>query len=116
MRNKHLYPPNWAEIARACKDRAGWKCEHCRIAQGATRISRRGRPYKIALQAAHERHIDRGRDDARLLCLCISCHARYDYRHDQRIKDLRLHSLKHRMLITPLRLAQAREKASVAHV
>lgn len=116
MRNKKLYPPNWAEIARACKDRAGWKCEHCQIAQGETRISRRGRPYKIWLQAAHEKHIERAQEDAGLLCLCISCHARYDYLHDQRIKDIRLHSLKHKKLITPRRVAQARKKARLAHV
>ena len=23
------YPPDWPEIARAVKERAGWRCEHC---------------------------------------------------------------------------------------
>lgn len=25
--NKHRYPPNWPEISREIKDRAGWRCE-----------------------------------------------------------------------------------------
>ena len=29
--NKALYPPNWKEIARAAKTRAGWKCEQCGV-------------------------------------------------------------------------------------
>jgi hypothetical protein len=116
MRNKHLYPLNWAELAQACKTRAGWQCEHCHARPGDPRISRRGRPYGVVLQAAHANHLDRGKDDADLLCLCFSCHARYDFLHDQRIKDIRLHSLKHRKLLTPRRVAQAREKVRLAHV
>lgn len=27
--DRSKYPPNWEEIAREVKDRAGWKCEEC---------------------------------------------------------------------------------------
>lgn len=33
--NKALYPADWPAIARACKERAGWRCEHCGVAHGA---------------------------------------------------------------------------------
>lgn len=112
MRNKRLYPVAWAGLAWACKERAGWQCEHCQVAQGETRISRRGHPYIIYLQAAHKYHSERSQADAELLCLCVSCHARYDYQHDQRIAAIRLHTLKHRRLITPRRIARARARVS----
>lgn len=99
MRNEHLYPPNWKALAQACKDRAGWVCEHCHIPHGATRTSRRGNPYRVWLQAAHKNHLDRNKSSAELLCLCFACHARYDYQHDQRLAAIRLHCLKHRKLL-----------------
>jgi hypothetical protein len=100
MRNRKKYPANWQEIATACKARAGWRCEHCTIAHGDWRTSRRtGRPYRVWLQAAHKNHLERLREDAGLLCLCFACHARYDYRHDQRLREVRLECLKHRRLL-----------------
>ena len=35
------YPKNWEQLARQCKEQAGWKCEHCHITQGKKRISKR---------------------------------------------------------------------------
>jgi hypothetical protein len=100
MRNAYLYPPDWQALATACKERAGWRCEHCHIRHRAWRRSKRtGRRYRVYLQAAHKNHLDRAKSNAELLCLCFSCHARYDYQHDQRLADIRLHSLKHRHLL-----------------
>lgn len=100
MRNRKKYPANWPAIAAACKERAGWRCEHCSVKHRAWRKSKRtGRRYRVYLQAAHVNHLERGREDAALLCLCFTCHARYDYEHDERLKDIRLHCLKHRKLL-----------------
>lgn len=100
MRNPQLYPPEWPMLATACKERAGWRCEHCRIKHRAWRRSKRtGRRYRVYLQAAHKNHLDRNKSNAELLCLCFTCHARYDYQHDQRLAAIRLHCLKHRRLL-----------------
>jgi hypothetical protein len=101
MRNRNEYPADWPELARACKERAGWICQHCRIKHGSWRKSKRtGRRYRAWLQAAHVNHLDRPKSNAELLCLCFRCHARYDYQHNQRIADIRLNSLKHRHLLS----------------
>jgi len=33
--DKSKYPPDWAAISRAAKERAGWICESCGVAHGA---------------------------------------------------------------------------------
>ncbi len=92
------YPENWEAIAQACKELAGWTCQHCGIEQYALVESRAGRPYIIYLHAAHVYH-DQSNQQPELLCLCISCHARYDYRHKQQEKLVELERLKHRKLL-----------------
>ena len=57
------YPANWKDLATACKQRAGWRCEEC----GATEH----------LGAAHVNH-DPENPDPELRCLCWPCHSRYD--------------------------------------
>ena len=57
------YPANWKDLATACKQRAGWRCEEC----GATEH----------LGAAHVNH-DPENPDPELRCLCWPCHRRYD--------------------------------------
>ena len=104
MRNRHLYPDNWAEISRRCRELANYTCQHCGVVQGTVRISRRGNPYKVVVQAAHKDHSARARTDADLLCLCFTCHWWYDYLAWQRQQDLRLEHLRHCQLITPTRL------------
>lgn len=100
MHNRNLYPANWFDLALDCKVKAGWKCEHCRVVHGAWRKSKRtGRRYRVWLQAAHVNHLDRASSSAELLCLCFRCHARYDYKHSQRLADIRLNNLKHRHLL-----------------
>jgi hypothetical protein len=57
------YPENWPELARSCKQRAGWKCEECSATENLT--------------AAHINH-DPENPTPELRCLCWPCHIRYD--------------------------------------
>lgn len=112
MRNRRLYPKEWPALAQACKERAGWECEHCGIKHGEERTSERtGRQYRVWLQAAHRDHRQRGRLDAELLCLCFACHARMDYWQAQRLADSRLHSLKHRRLLSRRRSPRSQSRS-----
>lgn len=72
------YPRNWKELARACKERAGWLCEQCGIAHGTERIGRtRGNFYHVRLAAAHLDH-DTENPNPRLMAMCEVCHIQYD--------------------------------------
>ncbi|MGH2480705.1 MAG: hypothetical protein ACRDHW_13705 [Ktedonobacteraceae bacterium] len=108
MRNRHLYPKGWKQISFRCRELAGWKCEMCGIAQGDERLSRRGRLYKVALAACHKDHTARQQVDAALICLCQRCHWWHDYHLWQLEEWRKLERLKHRRLLTPKRIAQAR--------
>ena len=99
MKHRWLYPVNWDELAWACKERAGWCCEGCGIAQGTEVVSERtGVVYDVKLAAAHLDH-DPWNADARLAALCPSCHARYDYSWQERQRWLELEIVRHRILI-----------------
>ncbi len=99
MKYRSLYPANWDEVARACKERAGWCCELCGIAQGTQVVSERtGVVYEVKLAAAHLDH-DPWNADARLAALCPSCHARYDYSWHERQRWLELEVMRHQMLV-----------------
>ncbi len=111
MHNKHLYPANWEELARACKERAGWQCERCGIASGKERISRRGLPYRVALMACHRDHSERQNPQAELLCLCAICHWWIDFEKWQIESWRKLESLKHQRLLSPKRIAALRVRA-----
>ena len=94
------YPNNWEQLARQCKEQAGWQCEFCDIRNGAERISRRtGACYIVYLHAAHQFH-DVGNPDPHLLCLCPTCHGRYDYQYRMRQKWLNHERLKHHLLLS----------------
>jgi hypothetical protein len=55
--NVEHYPLNWDELARACKERANWHCEHCGVADGTERVGKkRGRVYRVRIAAAHIHH------------------------------------------------------------
>lgn len=76
--NRELYPSNWQDLARACKERANWKCEQCGMAHGSELVGRkRGNRYKVRLTAAHLDH-DPENPEPRLIALCEACHLRYD--------------------------------------
>jgi len=92
---RRRYPPNWEQLARACKERAGWQCEHCHVKQHTLMTSAKGTPYIIYLHAAHTHH-DPPNPQPALIALCVSCHARYDAGHRQRQRRIALERLKHR--------------------
>ncbi len=93
------YPPNWSQLAKQCKEAAGWKCEFCGIEQYALVESRRGRPYIIYLHAAHRWH-NKHNPAPELLCLCITCHSRYDYQQKQRERRISIERLRHQIALT----------------
>ncbi len=95
---RRKYPDRWEEMARQCKEAAGWKCEECGAAQFELRTSRRGSPYLVYLHAAHVNN-DPGNPDPELKALCISCHAKLDYERKQREARVRLEILKHLKLL-----------------
>jgi hypothetical protein len=71
------YPANWAAIARARKEAAGWCCERCGVAQGEECLNWRGEPYSVIVTTAHLDH-DPWNPAARLAVLCQACHLDYD--------------------------------------
>jgi hypothetical protein len=98
MTNRKCYPKNWHELARACKERANWKCEHCGIEQYTLVTSRKGTPYIVYLHACHVNH-DKGNPHPQLKALCIACHARLDYEHQKREARVRIELLRHLRLL-----------------
>lgn len=94
------YPPDWEALACACKERAGWRCEHCGVSQFTVIESRTGQPYTVYLHAAHADHAQpKSHPAPQLLALCIRCHARYDYALKQRAMRVALEQKKHRRLL-----------------
>ena len=94
------YPKNWEQLARQCKERAGWQCQFCHVKQGRKRTSKRtGKRYPVYLHAAHRDH-DLDNPYPVLLCLCPTCHGRYDYQYRVRQQQIAVERLKHqRMLV-----------------
>lgn len=75
---RHRYPPNWPEMALACKVRAVWQCEHCGVEHGALCIGTvHGKEYKTAIAACHPNN-DTDNPNAVLLALCKACHMKLD--------------------------------------
>jgi hypothetical protein len=64
----YLQTPEWREKARACKERAGWRCQLCNVLDRS-----KGGP---AVLQAHHRTYERiyHEDDGDLTCLCNDCH------------------------------------------
>lgn len=88
------YPPNWEQLARQCKERAAWRCEHCGAEQYSIAISKHNTPYMIYLHAAHKYH-DKENPTPDLIALCVACHARHDWRYKQSQARVHLERLKH---------------------
>ncbi len=73
-----LYPPDWKQRAKACLERANYRCEHCRIPHGTLRVGKYHRNlYFVHLHAAHINH-DPDNPQAELQALCPSCHLKHD--------------------------------------
>jgi hypothetical protein len=97
MYKQDRYPENWPHMARECKERANWQCQHCTVEHGAQRVGKRtGNPYRVALAASHLDH-DPENPDPRLAALCPECHGRYDWNWRARQADVKLERLKHNM-------------------
>jgi len=93
------YPKNWEQLARQCKEQAGKQCAYCHVKQGAERISRRtGVVYAVFLHAAHKNH-DIANAAPDLLCLCPTCHGRYDFQYRRMEQQIALERLKHQTLL-----------------
>jgi predicted HNH restriction endonuclease len=93
---RRRYPSNWDELSRECKEKAGWKCEHCGVDQYTLLTSKRGIPYVVYLHAAHKHH-DTRNPFPELIALCPACHARMDYQHKEREARIALERLRHRL-------------------
>lgn len=87
---KHRYPPDWADISRAIKDRAGWRCEctgECgRGTHDGRCPNRHGHPAygtgsTVVLTTAHLNHQPEDCDPANLRAMCAGCHLHYDREH-----------------------------------
>jgi hypothetical protein len=97
---KHLYPSNWKQLSYDCKAAADWRCERCKVRQGARRKSKRtGEWYRVWLHAAHVCLHDTFNPFPRLMCLCPTCHGRYDFWLRFREMTILLEIYKHRGLL-----------------
>lgn len=77
---RYRYPANWDEMSKACKDRAGWRCQRqqCGAAHGDLRIGLvSGKEYTVVIAACHVNH-DPENPDAQLISLCQACHMKLD--------------------------------------
>lgn len=92
------YPPNWEQLSQACKERAGWKCEHCGAEQFSIAVSKRNTPYFVYLHAAHKWH-DKHNPDPELIALCVACHAKHDWQHKQAQARAHLEHIRHLRLL-----------------
>jgi hypothetical protein len=103
MKHRWLYPEQWDQLSRECKERAGWQCQHCGLAFhpecGATVIDEAtGEVRRWYLAACHLDH-DPWNPTPRLAALCPSCHARYDYSWAERERWLALECKRHQYWI-----------------
>ena len=99
------YPPDWKQISKRIRERAGNKCEWCGIPNYS--LIHRGkedmalwildkdwqrlswslkqcwnmRTSKIVLTVAHLNHTPSDCRDENLACLCNRCHLNYDAKH-----------------------------------
>jgi hypothetical protein len=99
MKYRRLYPVNWEQLAWGCKERAGWRCEHCGIGHGTQVVSEEtGVVTRVWLAAAHLDH-DPWNPDPRLAALCPSCHGRYDYSWRERERRVALEQMRHQVWV-----------------
>jgi hypothetical protein len=82
--NRRRYPPDWPQISRDVKERAGWRCEgspkypDCRAAHGAPHPVTGS---KVVLTTAHLDHTPEHCEPANLRAWCQRCHNTYDLQH-----------------------------------
>lgn len=71
--DRSRYPENWDEMARACKEAAGWKCEHPHCGIGHMEDGTMG----SCLTVHHVNH-DPENPAAVLIALCARCHLKIE--------------------------------------
>lgn len=109
--NQARYPKDWKKISLSIRERSGWKCEFCGLANGTegyrmkdgtfyslehimsgyipegheTELLTIGdagkKPMKIILTVAHLDHTPENCDAGNLKALCQRCHLNYDKHH-----------------------------------
>lgn len=82
---RHLYPPNWNEIATAVKDAANWTCQECgkhcwKPGEWDAEDIKADRSAwaEGVLTVAHLNHQPEDCRPENLRALCAPCHCRYD--------------------------------------
>lgn len=79
--NRARYPRDWAQLSRAIKERAGWRCE------GTSQFPNCGAKHgdlhpvtgaKVVLTVAHLDHVPEHNDPSNLRALCQRCHNAWD--------------------------------------
>lgn len=100
--DKHRYPPNWPEIAKAVKDAAGWRCE-CEGECGRDHSGRcpdeHGKPAHdtgktIVITCAHLNHVPEDVRPENLAAFCAPCHLRFDAPHHAETRKASRESLR----------------------
>ena len=86
-----LYPADWEAISRSIRERAGWRCEACGVAQGTSLIGASGKPYDVVLTVAHLNHEPADVRPENLRAWCQTCHLRYDVEHHKRSRARHRH-------------------------
>jgi hypothetical protein len=84
--DKNRYPPNWNQISRERRERAGWKCEWCGAAYKQPHpitgsivvlsVAHLGTPYPDGTPG--DKHDKMDVRDENLAALCQRCHLLYD--------------------------------------
>ncbi len=98
------YPPDWEKISRQFRQSRNFTCEDCRVKQGEQRVSRRtGVVYQVTMHAAHENRHEKHNPQAKLRCLCPTCHGRFDYQQKSREERLKIQRLLHARLLSTRR-------------
>jgi hypothetical protein len=98
-KQRKTYPKDWKQQSRQCRDDAGRRCLFCHVVERTELLSKRTKkPYPVWLHAAHRDH-DYDNPKPVLLCLCPTCHGRYDYHYRLRQHQINLERLKHRKIL-----------------
>jgi hypothetical protein len=97
--DKKRYPTNWRKVSLLIRRLAGWRCEWCKIPNGAPLPS--GRAGNVVLTVAHlgtpyadgrpgNKHDKHDIRRENLAALCQACHLRYDLdEHIEHAKETR---------------------------
>lgn len=97
--DRSQYPDNWEEISYSFRELKDFTCEHCGVRQGTMRESKAGNPYTARTAAAHKWPNDTQNPEPELLCLCESCHRKYDNQFQELIDEGEHQAVMHDILL-----------------